>query len=141
MDACRADSLKHMPSYSVSRRSSMSGLISSGNITSDSAVVQAAAREAHDAPYLTDSAPPGCLAASGNNQNQNTGGATLPSADDAPGLGVLKTAASSNGRNGSGSTPLGAALPHTSPLHAVSPTAASVELSGGDGNDSGSVGA
>jgi hypothetical protein len=119
----------------------MLGFGFSRNITSDSAAVQAAARAAHVAPFLTDSAPPGCLAASGNNQNQNTGGAALPSADGAPGLGSLKTSASSNGRNGSGSAPLGAALPHTSPLHAVSPTAAGGELPGGDGDDSGAVGA
>jgi hypothetical protein len=100
--------------------------------------VQAAARESDDARSLAGSAPAGCLAASSD--NQSAGGSALPSAAGNPLLGQLDISTHGNGRNGSGSSPMGDALPHTSPLHAVSPTAASGGQSGGDGDASGAKG-
>jgi pyruvate kinase len=102
--------------------------------------IKAAARESDDARSLASSEPPGCLAASSD--NQSAGGSALPSAAGNPLLGKLDVSSThGNGRNGSGSSPMGDALPHTSPLHAVSPTAGSREASGGDGNTSGAKGA
>jgi hypothetical protein len=101
--------------------------------------LKAAARESDDARSLASSEPPGCLAASSD--NQSAGGSALPSAAGNPLLAKLDVSTRGNGRNGSGSSPMGDALPHTSPLHAVSPTAGSRETSGGDGNNSGAKGA